>query len=259
MGRMGSRVFASMASGDSHPLDKEHDGLGEWISHEAVQGLLSRSDPTSTFCSTYHSPSVDIQSQFISIHVRHGDFGTQCRDVPVLECFAPLSVIDRRVQEVQAELQRKFPGIGGGQPIPVLMTSDERDPAWWEDVRRLGWYFVDHGPEAENTAGKYGKWYVHLTCPHNYRSCNVGGLYSSIPCFSRWGKVSLGRLPRPCRSWRVGGWRTGKMERHGCSTGDGLVLTTIDDYTSRCRVWTPVCPLCTFESGFGVLFCTFSS
>ncbi|KAG8874491.1 hypothetical protein FRB97_005877 [Tulasnella sp. 331] len=96
---------------------------------------------------------------FISIHVRHGDFGDHCDRVkiPKLDCFAPLSVIARRVQEVQDELAGTRPDFNGGEPLKVLMTSDEQDPAWWGDVRNRGWYFVDHGPHGEDTAAKFGK------------------------------------------------------------------------------------------------------
>jgi len=26
----------------------------------------------------------------------------------------------------------------------VLMTSDEMDPAWWAEVKRLGWSYIDY-------------------------------------------------------------------------------------------------------------------
>ncbi|KAG8869692.1 hypothetical protein FRB98_002285 [Tulasnella sp. 332] len=99
---------------------------------------------------------------FISIHVRHGDFKGMCGDVPLPDCLASLSVIARRVQEVQDELANTRPGFNGGAPLKVLMTSDERDQTWWDDVRSLGWYFVDHGPRGEDTTAKYGKWYPPL-------------------------------------------------------------------------------------------------
>ncbi|KAG8881090.1 hypothetical protein FRB98_004547 [Tulasnella sp. 332] len=101
---------------------------------------------------------------FISVHVRHGDFGDTCgwANISISDCYAPLSVIARRVQEVQDELASTRPGINGGQPLKVLMTSDERDSAWWNDVQNLGWHFVDHGPRGEDTAAKFGKWYPPL-------------------------------------------------------------------------------------------------
>ena len=51
--------------------------------------------------------------QFTCVHARRGDFKEQCENVPLNECFASLSVMNRRVNEVQDELAVKFPGMGG--------------------------------------------------------------------------------------------------------------------------------------------------
>ena len=40
----------------------------------------------------------------------------------------------------------------------VIMTSDEMDPAWWDEVTSYGWKKMDH--EAMKTEETYGKWYV---------------------------------------------------------------------------------------------------
>ncbi|KDQ07958.1 hypothetical protein BOTBODRAFT_88478, partial [Botryobasidium botryosum FD-172 SS1] len=91
---------------------------------------------------------------FISVHVRRNDFTGWCPPgAPQEECFAPLSAYARRVEEVREELLITR-GITADH---VIMTSDERDPAWWDEVRALGWKFADHA--AEQTSGKYGKWY----------------------------------------------------------------------------------------------------
>jgi hypothetical protein len=70
-------------------------------------------------------------------------------------CFASTGDYAKRVQEVQTLLR--------AQSIPidaraVLVTSDERDPEWWEEISELGpgWTWVDHG--TEKTVEKYGKW-----------------------------------------------------------------------------------------------------
>ncbi|KAG1799922.1 uncharacterized protein HD556DRAFT_1345991, partial [Suillus plorans] len=68
---------------------------------------------------------------YISIHIQHGDFGQQCEEFPVDQCFVPLSVIARRVSELRT---RK-----GINVIHVIMTSDERDSEWWSEIRALGW------------------------------------------------------------------------------------------------------------------------
>ncbi|KAI0347794.1 hypothetical protein BDW22DRAFT_1349857 [Trametopsis cervina] len=93
---------------------------------------------------------------YIVVHVRHGDFKNWCWEAEdVNDCFAPLSVIARRVREVQAELlQRK------GINIPmtrVIMTSDETDETWWDEVTALGWVKMDHNEQ--RTAERYGRWH----------------------------------------------------------------------------------------------------
>ncbi|KAI0785042.1 hypothetical protein C8Q75DRAFT_723287 [Abortiporus biennis] len=94
---------------------------------------------------------------YITIHVRHGDFGNWCWEAEdPRDCFAPLSVIARRVQEVQDEIRRKK-----GIVIPmnrVIVTSDEKDENWWNAVSLLGWARMDHS--ALQTVENYGLWYV---------------------------------------------------------------------------------------------------
>ncbi|KIJ66268.1 hypothetical protein HYDPIDRAFT_174416 [Hydnomerulius pinastri MD-312] len=101
-------------------------------------------------------PDDDPTPPFISIHIRHGDFRNYCNEIPEDQCFAPLPVIARRVSEVQQEL-RDRKGIDVSH---VIMTSDERDPNWWSDVRELGWSYIDYA--AERTVEMHGKWYPVL-------------------------------------------------------------------------------------------------
>ncbi|KAI0801075.1 hypothetical protein C8Q74DRAFT_465353 [Fomes fomentarius] len=93
---------------------------------------------------------------YIAIHVRHGDFKNWCWAAENPEdCFAPLPVIARRVREVQDELRERK-----GVDIPmsrVIITSDETDPAWWDEVKAMGWRTVDH--ETARTEEVFGKWY----------------------------------------------------------------------------------------------------
>ncbi|KAI0964013.1 hypothetical protein AcW1_000933 [Taiwanofungus camphoratus] len=93
---------------------------------------------------------------YIAVHVRHGDFRNWCWDAETPEdCFAPISVIARRVGEVQEELRERK-----GIDIPstrVIVTSDEQDPTWWDEIKSLGWVAVDHN--AMETEQTYGKWY----------------------------------------------------------------------------------------------------
>jgi hypothetical protein len=94
-----------------------------------------------------------IDVQYITIHVRHGDFSNWCNGNPVEECFAPIPVIARRVREIQEELSIKYIGMNVRH---VIMTSDERDEEWWDLVKAQGWYRLDH----TNTGTEYGRWFV---------------------------------------------------------------------------------------------------
>ncbi|KAF5385096.1 hypothetical protein D9615_001270 [Tricholomella constricta] len=90
---------------------------------------------------------------WIAIHVRRGDFKVFCGE-DTTGCYASLAVIARRVEEVKAELlQRK-----GITVDHVIMTSDERNATWWEEVKGHGWYGVDHS----QTADLLGPWYPVL-------------------------------------------------------------------------------------------------
>jgi hypothetical protein len=87
------------------------------------------------------------------MHVRHGDFGDWCGALDKSQCFAPLSMWRRQADGVRAALLAR--GIRG--PLPIVVTSDERDAGWWADVAAMGWYRVDHG--ALGTADRLGTWY----------------------------------------------------------------------------------------------------
>ncbi|KAH9944221.1 uncharacterized protein BXZ73DRAFT_87164 [Epithele typhae] len=97
---------------------------------------------------------------FIAVHARRGDFATNlCWEAKdPADCLPPLSVIQRRVMEVQEELRERK-----GLDIPasrVIITGDEKDPAWWDQARALGWKTVDH--ETAGTAPVLGEWYPLL-------------------------------------------------------------------------------------------------
>ncbi|KAG1887513.1 uncharacterized protein F5891DRAFT_1077676, partial [Suillus fuscotomentosus] len=79
-------------------------------------------------------------THYISIHIWHGDFSQQCEEFPVDQCFALLSVIARRVSEVQKELRIRK-GIEATHCGQML--------------GRLGRTWVDYA--AEGTEEIYGK------------------------------------------------------------------------------------------------------
>ncbi|KAJ7615971.1 hypothetical protein FB45DRAFT_935029 [Roridomyces roridus] len=94
---------------------------------------------------------------YIAIHVRRGDFSIWCRiryHKPLSQCFAPLSAYARRVEEVKAEIweRRRI------RVKEVIMTSDEGNTQWWDEVGKLGWRRVDHSTTVE----RFGHWYPIL-------------------------------------------------------------------------------------------------
>ncbi|TFK77388.1 hypothetical protein BDN72DRAFT_910534, partial [Pluteus cervinus] len=91
---------------------------------------------------------------FVSVHIRHADFSTYCGELPKDDCFAPISVIARRVREVQDEMWEKK----GIQINHVMVTSDERNETWWQEIYAQGWLSPDHS----RTKELYGEWYPVL-------------------------------------------------------------------------------------------------
>ncbi|KAG6911162.1 hypothetical protein DXG01_003902 [Tephrocybe rancida] len=90
---------------------------------------------------------------FITVHARRGDFVHQCPDD---QCLAPISAYLRRVKEIQGALFVKM----GIKVTEVIITSDEKDPAFWAEVREEGWKYIDHA--AERTLELHGEWYVPI-------------------------------------------------------------------------------------------------
>jgi len=140
---------------------------------------------------------------WIAVHLRHGDFSRLCAaknpPVPVEDCFAPLSAVARRVDEVKAELlQRK-----GIVVEHVIMTSDETSTEWWDGVRARGWVGIDHSVTVE----KYGKWYpIFIDAAIQSGGMGFVGTHGSTMSV-------LAR--RRVVSWRDGAIRTVKWGRPG--------------------------------------------
>ncbi|KAJ7500825.1 hypothetical protein B0H11DRAFT_1994592 [Mycena galericulata] len=90
---------------------------------------------------------------YIAVHVRRGDFIIWCHiaGVRAPECLAPLSAFARRVEEMRADILERR----GVNVEHVVITSDEEDPWWWDDVFELGWLRPDHSQTVE----RYGPWY----------------------------------------------------------------------------------------------------
>lgn len=68
------------------------------------------------------------------------------------DCLPSIATYQRRIGEIQEETRERL----GVVPQHVVMLSDERDPAWWDSLRAVGWYAPDHA--AQDTVNKYGRW-----------------------------------------------------------------------------------------------------
>jgi hypothetical protein len=114
--------------------------------------------------------------------------------VPLTECLAPLSAFARRVDEVKKELL----DTRGMVVNNVIMTSDERDPEWWDDVQSRGWLRVNHTDTVQN----YGEWFPVLI---------DAGIQSSGIGFVGTDRSTMSILARRrVQSWQEGAVRTVK-------------------------------------------------
>ena len=92
--------------------------------------------------------------KYITIHARRDDFANYCDQInqTTAECFPTMQDYSRGVFGIQVALEKRL----GVVPRHVVVVSDERDTAWWDEVRNMGWYTPDH--EKERTVEKYGSW-----------------------------------------------------------------------------------------------------
>jgi hypothetical protein len=84
--------------------------------------------------------------------------------VPKDECVTPLSTWAQTVQLVQRELL-ELKGIAAAQ---IIVTSDEKDPAWWSEVDALGWTRMVR--DVEEPMDRFSAWYA-LEPSHRVMRC----------------------------------------------------------------------------------------
>ncbi|KAJ7623688.1 hypothetical protein FB45DRAFT_113085 [Roridomyces roridus] len=88
---------------------------------------------------------------YIAIYARYSDPSSWC-DLPVEECFPPLFMYARRVQELKAEIRETM----GIEVNRVIMTADdEMESIWWEAVQKRGWSRLDHSRTVERYGLRY--------------------------------------------------------------------------------------------------------
>ncbi|KAK7031506.1 hypothetical protein R3P38DRAFT_2924042 [Favolaschia claudopus] len=102
---------------------------------------------------TFGIDTADPIPPYITVHAQHTNAESWC-EVPIEDCFAPLSAYAQRVEEVKAEI-RSTMGISVER---VLVISDKTGKYWWEAVRKRGWVRIDHS----GTIRRYGAWYPTL-------------------------------------------------------------------------------------------------
>ncbi|KAJ3523233.1 hypothetical protein NMY22_g11534 [Coprinellus aureogranulatus] len=91
---------------------------------------------------------------FIAIHIRHGDFGDNC-GIPG-HCLDSLDAFAAAVKRQEKMLLSKK----GIEVRHWLVSSDETDQGFWDEVNALGWSRFDH--EEERTLERYGEWQTPL-------------------------------------------------------------------------------------------------
>jgi hypothetical protein len=103
---------------------------------------------------------------FIVVHARHGDFNGLCGSNG--DCFPALDNFAAAVRHVQEELRRqKGIRVRDGD---VIVTSDEINSEWWDQVRTMGWKRIESGLDP----GPHGKdlWSVHWKRRRLYQVTN---------------------------------------------------------------------------------------
>jgi len=92
---------------------------------------------------------------FIAVHVRRGDFSYFCSTDRRPDCFPPLSVYKKHVDDIVAKIQSSHDI--DPHALQVLVMSDEVSPEFWEEVRNEGWFHINH--TTERTLERHGEWY----------------------------------------------------------------------------------------------------
>ncbi|TRM65026.1 hypothetical protein BD626DRAFT_490664 [Schizophyllum amplum] len=114
---------------------------------------------------------------YIAVHMRRGDFGGWCKGVPIDECLPPVSAYFRRVHEVQEDLAND---PGQIQARHVIVQSNERDPAFWEEVKALGYLYIDYDDDEQA-----GWWAIVIdACIQAMASGFVGTAHSTVSLIS---------------------------------------------------------------------------
>ncbi|KAG0005064.1 hypothetical protein BGZ79_006927 [Entomortierella chlamydospora] len=90
-------------------------------------------------------PQVNPEYQYLSIHVRRGDFSTYClSNFPgpkLVHCLPTTEQIAERINELQLRLN---PTMDPSKILPVFVATNERRPEELKKFADYGWRFLDH-------------------------------------------------------------------------------------------------------------------
>ncbi|KAF6765971.1 hypothetical protein DFP72DRAFT_797144 [Ephemerocybe angulata] len=92
----------------------------------------------------------------ITVHIRRGDFGGNCRPGEKPPCFLPLSAYKDSVEDVRKEIFEKHKI----EVDHVLVASNEDDPDFWKTIDSYGWKYFNH--TSSRTVETYGEWHPLL-------------------------------------------------------------------------------------------------
>lgn len=95
---------------------------------------------------------------FIAVHVRRGDFAYFCSADGRQDCFPPLLAYKKHVNDVIEEIKLSRQVVPHG--LRVLVMSDDESPEFWVEVRKEGWFHINH--TMERTWERFGEWYPPL-------------------------------------------------------------------------------------------------
>ncbi|PFH49812.1 hypothetical protein AMATHDRAFT_146793 [Amanita thiersii Skay4041] len=181
----------------SHPFEFEYDFSPAW---RFVGQHMRWAPELEKLADQYVRKAIGLSESdgptpaYIAIHARHSDFKVWCEGDPFDGCFGTIPAISRRVEEVRQELREKK----GLEIQHVIMTSDERNSTWWDQVREQGWLVLDHSHTVED----HGIWYpllIDATIQSNGEGF-IGTDHSTVSVVAR----------RRVQSWRNGATRTVK-------------------------------------------------
>lgn len=147
--RVAGRIFGWEEGGGERPVSLEIFGLGRWVSRtlkwrgRAVKTFEEEINETTrrTYTLLPRFFSLLPLPQFITIHIRHGDFlSFQCNPDPTKPCWS-IPQFQRSLTLLQADLV----AAGREKVTDVLVMTDETNEEFLAEIEALGWKIPKDG------------------------------------------------------------------------------------------------------------------